>query len=165
MAGISPTTLTPGSTVHHLVRNTLRFLEPKGSFLCSLQPDICHILSNTDSVHASQVYYFKTHFKINLPSTPLSSWSPCFTVPHRNFVRISLPAIRTILSAQIIRHTIILIMISEVQILKLLNMQFSPDFLSSSATYSRSPSANVLPLICSKKFHLPTQNEVVTVSS
>ena len=58
MAGISPTTLTPGSTVHQLVRNSPRFLEPKGSFLCSHQPDICHILSNTDSVHASQVYYF-----------------------------------------------------------------------------------------------------------
>jgi hypothetical protein len=157
MAGISPTTLTPGSTVHQLVRNSPRFLEPKGSFLCSHQPDICRILSNTDSVHASQVYYFDTHFKIDLPSTPLSSWSPCFTVPHRNFVRISLPAIRTSLSAHIILHTITLIMISEVKILKLLNMQFSPAFLSSSATYSRSPSASVLPKICENNFQPHTE--------
>jgi hypothetical protein len=71
MAASSPPTLTPGSTVQ-LVRNSPRFMEPEGSFLCSQQPAICHILTTNDSVH----------------------------------VRISLPAIRTTLSAQITLHLI-----------------------------------------------------------
>ena len=52
------------------LRNSPNFMEPEGSSPYSEEPATFPILSQIDSIHATQSNLLKNHFKIILPSTP-----------------------------------------------------------------------------------------------
>ena len=144
----SPSWVVNNSSASPDIRRIL--WNPKVHYHLNNSPPYVPILSKTNPVHTFPLYFFKIHFNIIYPSAPTSLGFPIkYDVAFSLFpVKFHIPQpshSRWFVGSKI---------------MKFLMMQFSPPYCyflplrhkSSSASYSRTPSAGVLPLTSETKF-------------